>query len=368
MNNRNKIKVEIITPTHVGAGKDNEWIRGADYIVKDGKVFVVDFQKTVEHGIDIDALSDILFQTDDIRLCKLLDGDLESVSKYIFPLPEKSSNPIKSFLRNKLHNRPLIAGSSLKGAIRSILFTHFRTSEKDCNSVLGSLKDNTDFMRFIQIGDVELESTALVNSRLFNLWKEKNNEIWHSGWKHANNFTSREFLPMGFNTLYECVLPEMTGEGNIKFCVDAFNTVLSDDRISKKIKYVNEKSKLLSSGTEHLFSIINDATWNYLLKEKEFFSHYDEAERTDEIIEHIDYLLDQIPDKDDNRYCLLKMSAGSGFHSITGDWQYDDYTKTGFITKYVKSQQINIPKYKSRKIVEYNGQLQLMGFVKLTCM
>ena len=58
----------------------------------------------------------------------------------------------------------------------------------------------------------------------------------------------------------------------------------------------------------------------------------------------------------------MKMSAGAGFHSITGDWKYDDYDKTGERTDTngaVKK------KYKSRKIAEFNGKLQLMGFVKL---
>lgn len=234
MDIRNKIKVEIITPTHIGAGKDNDWVRGADCIVTEDKVYVVDFQKIVAHGISYNTLSNMLIQTDETQLCELLKGKLESVSKYIFPLPEESKNPIKTFLRTQFHNKPIIAGSSLKGAIRSVLFSSFRTNERDCNSVLGSLKDSTDFMRFIQVGDIELQSTALVNLRLFNLWKEKYNDNWHGGWKHANNYTSAEYLPMGFNTLYECVLPGQTGVGNIKFCDNAFNSILSDYQISKK--------------------------------------------------------------------------------------------------------------------------------------
>ena len=354
-----------MTPLSVGAGTSNDWIRGADYIIKGDKVYIIELAKIIALGINADTLSPLLAKTDEKGICELIDDKLEQVSDYVFDLPAKSVNPIKSFLRSQLHNKPVIAGSSLKGAIRSILFQYFRTEERDCGSVLGNMKDHNDFMRFIQIGDAEMEKTSLVNSRLFNLWKEKSQDIWHSGWKHSNNFTSREYEPMGFNTLYECVLPGMTAMGNIKFVNDAFLGLVSDPKIGPKIKYTTEKKELLASGIEKLFSIINDATWDYLQKEKEFFEKYSEAERTKEIIDSIDSLLSQIPCKDDNSYCVLKMSAGSGFHSITGDWQYDDYTRTGFRTKYVNNNPVKIPNYKSRKIVEYNGMLQLMGFVKL---
>lgn len=368
MNKRHQIKIEVITPLSVGAGTSNDWVRGADFVVKGNKVYVIDLEKVVARGIRIDLLADLLAKTDETGICELIGDKLGKVSKHIFDLPAMSTNPIKSFLRSQLHNNPVIAGSSLKGAIRSVLFSYFRTGERDFNSVLGSIKDNTDFMRFIQIGDAEMEGTSLVNSRLFNLWKERERDIWHGGWKHSNNFTSREFKPVGFNTLYECVLPGSIGVGNIKFSTDAFLGIVSDPKIGPKIKYKDEKKKLLTSGVESLFSIINDATWDYLQKEKKYFDHYSDAERTNEILDNIERLTSLIPNKGDNSCCVLKMSAGSGFHSITGDWQYDDYTKTGFKTKYVNNKPVNIPNYKSRKIVEYNDGLQLMGFVKLIAM
>jgi hypothetical protein len=64
----------------------------------------------------------------------------------------------------------------------------------------------------------------------------------------------------------------------------------------------------------------------------------------------------------DGSSCLMKMSAGVGFHSITGDWQYDDYDKTKLWTD---GRHAGKKKYKSRKIAEYNHRLQLMGFVRL---
>jgi hypothetical protein len=69
------------------------------------------------------------------------------------------------------------------------------------------------------------------------------------------------------------------------------------------------------------------------------------------------------------------MAAGSGYHAITGGWnQYsDNYVNIGIWDDQYEMKRMGIAlahknkhKYKSRRIVEYNGQLHLMGFVKLT--
>ena len=64
----------------------------------------------------------------------------------------------------------------------------------------------------------------------------------------------------------------------------------------------------------------------------------------------------------DDSCCLLKMSAGVGFHSITGDWQFPDYTDTDY---YKDGRNQGKKRYKSRKTAEWKGRLCLMGFVLL---
>ena len=125
------------------------------------------------------------------------------------------------------------------------------------------------------------------------------------------------------------------------------------------ISHREKKNKLMSSDISHLFSIINSVTKAYLLKEKKFFETYP-VERSDEIVDNIDHLISLIPDNGSS--CLLKMSAGVGFHSITGDWIYPDYDDTDY---WQTGKDAGKKKYKSRKISEYNGLLQFMGFVRL---
>lgn len=359
---RYPIELEVITPLSVGAGNDNDWMRGIDFVQKDGKVYVLDMRKLAEEGIDIDRLT-TLFESSDEKGIGLLIGDkLDNVSKHVFTSPVSTTNAIKTFLRTQLYDKPVVAGSSIKGSVRSALFHYLREKgEKTNEEVFGNMKDGTDLMRFIRIADVEMPSTALVNTKIFNLRKEGTE--WYGGWKHkgtsydGNSNTTASYSPNGFNTLYECVVPGRKGLGSISLAAGAFELMASD--AEKVISYKTKKRELLTGDIRGLFRIINQVTKTYLLKEKAFFEKYS-AERSDELIENVNSLLDMIPD--DDSYCIMKMSAGVGFHSITGDWRFDDYSDTGH---WSDTRNAGKKMYKSRKTVEYKGQLQLMGFVKL---
>jgi len=352
---RYPIELEVITPLSVGAGNENEWVKGLDFVQKDNKVYVIDMQKVAVAGIDVGALTALFLKSDDKGISQLLGNKIGELSRYVFDLPAKTDNNIKTFLRTQFYDKPLVAGSSIKGSIRSALFNYLRTYEQKNEEVFGTMKDGTDFMRFVRIGDVEMPSTVLVNTKLFNLRKEDTE--WLGGWKQFMNKTTGNYNPVGFNTLYECVAPGNKGLGNITLAANAFS--LLEKYGPGKSPYASKKSTLLNEPVSRLFQVINDVTKGYLQKERAFFMKYD-AERSDEVLNCIESLLSLIPT--DGSSCLLKMSAGVGFHSITGDWQYDDYDKTKLWTD---GRHAGKKKYKSRKIAEYNHHLQLMGFVRL---
>ena len=358
---RYPIELEVITPLSVGAGNDNEWVKGLDFVQKEDKVYVIDMQKVAAAGVDVEALTALFLNSDDSGISQLLGNKIDQLSRYVFDLPAKTENNIKTFLRTQFYDKPMVAGSSIKGSVRSALFNYIRTNEEKNEEVFGTMKDGTDFMRFVRIGDVEMPSTVLVNTKIFNL--RGHGAEWQGGWKHrgtdreGNSHTDAHYNPVGFNTLYECVAPGEKGLGNISLAGNAFNLLEEYGKV--KSPYANKKRTLLNEPINRLFQVINDVTKEYLQKERAFFQKYD-AERSDEVLSCIESLLSMIPT--DGSSCLLKMSAGVGFHSITGDWQYDDYDKTGFNTEFKNAGK---KRYKSRKIAEYNHRLQLMGFVRL---
>lgn len=359
-NRKYEIELEVITPLSVGAGGDKDWIKGIDYIQHKGKVYVLDMRKMMDVGVDINTLSSLFVNSDNEGVIKLLGNNLDKVSKYVFESPANTTNPIKTFLRTQLYDRPVIAGSSIKGSVRSALFNYLRKDEKRNEDVFGSMKEGTDFMRFIQVGDVEMPETILVNSKIFNLRKDENS--WTGGWKHSGGNageTTSAYRPVGFNTLYECVAPGEVGYGTITLASKVFDLVSVSGSF---MKYSEKKGELIRD-IRGLFHVINNQTRHYLEKEKTFFETF-RAERSDELVDCVEYLLDLIPD--DDTYCLLKMSAGVGFHSITGDWQYQDYCDEPGVWESGKHN--GKKKYKSRKTALYDDTLNLMGFVKLRIM
>lgn len=356
VNNKYYIKLEAVTPLSVGAGNEEEWVKCADYVIHEGKVYLLDLQRVAEQGMNLDQLSLLLVNQDHEGIIRLLGNHLTDVSRRIFALPCTTDNNIKAFERSQMHDLPVVAGSSLKGALRSILFKHLRDHETTNEEVFGKMKDGSDFMRFIKVGDFEMPETKLFNSKIFNLQLVEG--IWNGGWKHAKNNTSDRFRPSGFNTLYECVSPSVSGVGSIIMSLEQFSKVIQK---GTPMSHAAKKQHLLEGGLRTLFSVVNDYTREYLTKERAFFLKY-HADRTDQIIDCIDDLLSSFPS--DNSSCLLKMSAGVGFHAITGDWQYADFSDTGF---HVDKEGIKgKKKYKSRKIVETADGLKLMGFVRLS--
>lgn len=355
------IELEVISPLAVGNGNDKEWIKGLDFVQKDDKVYILDLHKAVEQGVDVGRLTNLFLKYDEKGILQLLGNNVDKVAKYVFVSPMRTENKIKAFIRTQLFDKPIVAGSSLKGAIRSALFHFLRTTEKSNEEVFGTMNEGTDFMRFIRVGDVEMPSTILVNSKIYNL--RGHGKQWQGGWKHArtnkegDSFTTGDYSPQGFNTLYECVAPGQKGIGNISLAGNVYD--LLEHYGHNAISYADRKHKLIHSPISELFKVVNNATKVYLTKEKHFFEQYP-AQRTDEIVSHIEYLINMIPT--DGSSCLLKMSAGVGFHSITGDWQFDDYDITDL---WKEGKNKDKKKYKSRKIADYGSKLQLMGFVKL---
>lgn len=359
VNKRFNVGIEIITPVSIGVGAENDWVKGVDFVQKDGKVYILDMKRIVEHGYDPSTFCNLFLNGDSDGVIKVLGNDLEKVALMTFDQNVPSDNPIKTMLKNDVYGTPLIAGSSLKGTIRSCLFAHLRDKEegKDAERmVFGSLKDGEEFGRFIKVTDVDFKETELVNSKIFNL--QKKGEEWTGGWKHEMNKTSHNYSSVGFNTLYESIVTGSKGVGSIMLADKVFHSFERQSR--NAMPYLGKKSKIVDGDLSYLFSIINKNTLSYLKKELYFFNTYP-ADKSEQIIESIEHLIRLIPE--DNSFALMKMSAGTGFHSITGDWQYEDYTETGV---WEGGRNDGKKKYKSRKIAEHNGKLTLMGFVKLS--
>ena len=361
MNERDKITISIVTPMSVGEGNEGVWKKGVDYVIHEGKIYHLSIERMVRLGVDLDQLTSLLAEQDEDGLITILGNRLEQASDRIMTSPVEKPGDIRTMIRESLSHRPYIPGSSLKGAIRSALYGEWKEKEdKKESDVFGSMKDGGDFMRFLQIGDAAFEGTGLVNTKIYNLVGQGTE--WEGGWKHSMNYSSADFHINGSNTLYECLLPGATAEGSIK--IDELNFshyTLPQPKKDKK----NEMMDPEYYPIDYLFDTINKHTFDYLERERQFFLEYPQGEHSEDIVKSINALMHQT-----NEYiqsgdaCLLKMAAGTGFHAITGDWQFPDHINTGF---HPATNRNAGKKYiKSRKIACYKKSFVLMGFVKLT--
>lgn len=361
INDRYNIKLEILTPLHIGEGAEKDLVEGVDYVKKGGFLYKIDFCKLIEE-VDIDKLSAILSSNDNTKSSKLLQligNKLDSFCTKKVEMPYTTNYPIKSFIKNQLTNNPIVPGSSIKGAIRSILFGILNTKQSKNKGIekllFGSPEKGDDLMRFIKISDIEfLQDVSYINTKIFNLIKE--NGEWKGAWKNGKNeFCCNVNI---FNTICEALLPESVGIGNMMFSPELFNKVVnakSDDRSKYLDIYL-------------LFNEINESTRKYLCKELDFFEEF-KNDNTKEIckaiIDKINDLIAEIPQ--DGKSCIFRMSYGSGFNSITGDWQFDDFINGQLGRKannegLPKSRKIAIFKSKNDGITNYWP----MGFVKLS--
>jgi len=359
VNSKYTLEIEILTPVSIGAGAEKDLIRGVDFVVKDNKIYRLNIRKLFANGISAEDLSSYFAGKNETGLIAKIGGKLANVSDYVTDLPVPSTNDIKSFIRNQLSGNPIIPGSSIKGAIRSVLYEYLGGTTKTGKEVFGDSNKGDEFMRFIKFSDAEFTGVKLINTKIFNLYSENG---FKGGWKHErNNGTNASFRTTGFNTIYEVLAPKEKSVCTI---------ALSEKQYSKISNHINdsEKRQIVDkiNGLSKLFEITNQHSKKYIQKEIAFFNKYSN-DKTSLIIQSLENVLRSIPDN--NSACVFKMSAGAGFHSITGDWQFDDFSidSVDGSKRVSRGMYRNKPSAKSRKIaIDQQQNFMPMGFVKLS--
>ncbi len=375
INNQINIRFTVLTPTFIGCGQENDYVAGVDFVIDRDHVLILSQERLMSllDPSEIAQYSTCLLGRDGERLVKLFgekrlnDACVKKVS--LRELGISSIDAIKPMIKNQLSGNPLLVGSSLKGALMNVFATYLGVRGNKDN-VFGTAKDGNVFSRFIKFHDVEFDSDclSLVNTKIFNLFT-RNGGAWQGGWKDGGR-TSPDFNPGKFNTIYEALKPGATAVGSLLLCDELFKLYASrGDRDKQHVKS-REKESLLQS-PQTLFEVINAHTALMLKKDRAFFTKFSTA-KTECIVDAIDDLLKKINENSGNS-CVLRLSAGSGFHSITGDWQFDDYS-SGRLGRKVDREDIEGKKLlntpgginpKSRKIAVSDDLFTLMGFVKL---
>lgn len=356
INTEHKIYLKILTPVHVGDAQEKHLQKDLDFIQLKGSTWKINWDKVYQF-FDPDAIANAIVNK---KLDQLLENEIEEVA-WEMDDDIGNSREIKSFIRDGF-GKVFIPGSSIKGAMKSWLHAAIeaKLNLPAKNETLGRFEN--DIFRFVQPTDCYFENeTGIFPTKIFNLHRAGRN--WEGGWKHAfRSFNNRPATDYDFNdrdfvTDYECLVSDSLGSFTLKLRKKlnrSFKETLYNDYITTKVyNEVFENDSLLS-----LFHLINTQTKKHLNREIAFFEKYNQAEGSVEIMENLEKLL-QVLNQLKSNQCILRLSAGSGFHGISGDFQFKDHINTG-------QWRDGKIKFKSRKIAFTPNEMFPMGFVLLS--
>ena len=317
-------EVELLTPLHIGDGVELQL--NMDYISKTGSMDVIEFDSLLESLSEYPLAINDLGKTIDLqRLMK--NYRINAPVRYSLPIKGVAvPNSIRRFLKNAC-GQPFMAGSSLKGAIHTALWTtldksrlpspqRFREFSKAVKSIGG--KDPYHmFIRPLQISDsIGIEPGGALNCeeiKFFNLQTGN-----RPGWKDFKDKRTKDKFQDAAGLFVECLKP------GIKLYLQAkLDHFLNSPNI-RKAAGITECSDL--SQMQTLLQAINAHSLHLAMREQTFFSGY--KTETANVAAFYDKLIEQIRDVgQDSGTAFLRLSWGSGWRGMTGDWIDDDTLK-----------------------------------------
>ena len=370
-NKNNNYRYTLKTPVHVGSG---EKLGRTDFVFDKNRCIVIDIDSLLDKIKDSKyAINE--FSDGNVRLSDFLKQhkiSAASIQKYSISNPDKfNPGTIQEVIKTGVGN-PLIPGSSIKGAIRTVILWHLVSAadEKVISDLIdGIVKSNVekgqadgdidrhffgcdpnhDFLRGLQVGDVEFEISdlTLVESKVLNLTDERS-----FGWKKMgkNDFASpnhKKATPIFSEALKKGAL----SNGRVK--IDEF---LFDGPVCRQeLKTSDEKKSLLSRLPEKCNEFAKD------LIDSEI-AFYKSCKMEDMVKFYTDFR-NEIPE--DNDAFLLHLGWGSGWRGMTGNWI--DKKKIKQIRKKFRLGKSGFPVFpKTRKIAFRNGSpVSPFGWVKI---
>ena len=361
MNKNYSVKIKILSPVHIGAGTEKNWQRGADFVHTRGNIYILD-QRKVWLGLDDNQQQRYLNfmgsgKFAEVERLIVDELELDDISTQVFEYNGKlSSREIKTLVRDG-NNDAYLPGSSIKGAMASAIHhflyegikpTHY--NEQTAKELLGTF--DRALGRYLRPSDSSVLPTEVNDVDLYNLYRK--------GIHWAGDFKQN------FTIITETFKRNTEGTFRLSLADDLAAFIKQKGGDTALPTYY--KSVFGGSPLETLFKIINNYTYTHVQRELAYFNEYNDQEEIDLVTEQLEEILKDLKQPSPNT-CILRMSFGSGFHGITGDWRFKDHTTTIGTpdTKNLiynrETRQKEAARYKSRRLVfPYNG---LMGFIRL---
>lgn len=376
-----KIKLETLSPVHIGSGIQYQGNAEYLYFEKEGKVVVADEAKildiidTENIHIWVGYIEDRENKKNFLEYLHQRKPDIrpEDVARRIIPLKGNRAPYFTNTLREQIHGGmgvPYLPGSSLKGAIRTALFADylmknykeqdipegklgtvhkfsgkFNIGDKPLQQEVFGRDPNSDWLRMLQVGDCYFQNGTLA------AFAETLNEKGANQRYEIKGDVRQliEYIPAGKNTEFQINIPEK-----------------HRDLILRKEPQLF-KSVARQLAAPWLCKLVQAHSLRLLQNEIEFFADADLPNEADQLNDFMQELLDDAKKFEENT-CLLRLGFGTGYRNMTGDWVkdlvHDDDLYDDIATATRRNSRYNgMPLPKSRKIM-FDGVLP--GYVKLT--
>ncbi len=376
-----QIGLKVLTPLHIGSGQ--VWQSGTDFILdnKANEVCLLDKDRfylgldetdrrtylRLLHGVKLRELENFIQDQNDYSDCIIERLPLGKVE-----LPKE----IRAMIRTGGKGREIyIPGSSIKGALASVFFAHLVQTTKErlpdrdpSTALLGGFKDS--IMRYIRPYDATIRPEAkgaqqqqqnrtdVQQIDLFNLYRSGSS--WISDYK-----------TQGYSLHVEALSVDAVGDFRLGIA-DGLAAYVAEMERRNNLKLLPKHYKsIVKDGDPWAFmaDLVNNYTIAHLKKELVFFEKHPQADDSDLIVECLENVLAKaeatLPGT-----CVLRMSFGSGFHGITGDWRFADHLynldkpdEKNLIYSHTERRKMPA-RYKSRKVARRYSEV--MGFVELS--
>jgi len=358
--------LEVLTPVHIGSGV--KLAEGIDFTRTNQSVQIISQAELMRHLEDNtderDAFINGNYKLNSLK--RLPQGKT-------YTLNTGGLREILEFERNG-NGTPYIPGSSIKGAFRTVLLKRMvdelnENEKTDLLKLVSSNKkewaseplmkklfgenSNNNLMRVIEVFDAEFENVDLEKIYILTL---RNQNSTTYGWKKMGRNIPSKDNPREATPIFVEALP-IDSKGYFSISLSKF--LFNNPTAQNELKF-NETSL---SDFLKLRGIINKYSYEKLNKEKEFFTKLNSYRKLNTVIAEIDKLIDII-NKLNNDEIVLRISWGSGWEGMTGDYLDQNWLNT-FRQKYRLGRQ-NFPFPKTRRIVfEDDEPKYLTGWIKI---
>ena len=375
------VTIETLSPIHIGSGI--QYQGNAEYLFfeKENVLVVADEAKILDiigNGnihIWVGYIEDKDNKKNFIEYLRTRKPGLQpsDIARRIIPLKGGKRPYFTNTLREQIHGGmgvPYIPGSSLKGSIRTALFSDtlikayaqngvpevklgsenrfsgkFNINDKPLQKEVFGQDPNSDWLRMLQVGDCYFK--AGTHGAFAETLNEKGNQQEYEVKGEVRQLI--EYIPAGKTATCAINIPTKHRDLILRKDPQLFRTAV------RQLDYA------------WLCQLIHAHTLRLLREEIAFFQDADLPEAGADLPEFMQDLLKQATAFPENT-CLLRLGFGTGYRNMTGDW-VKDLVKNDDLYDDIANATRRTPRYngmplpKSRKIM-FEGDL--MGYVKLS--